>query len=57
MSNDNEPATVAELKAANQELADSLERCHALVADYREALATARKRPFLLSPRSAPHRT
>jgi hypothetical protein len=40
VSNDNEPATLAELKAANRELTESLERCHALVAEYREILAT-----------------
>ena len=38
MSNDNEPATLAELKAENRKLTESLERCHALVADYRQAL-------------------
>lgn len=43
MLNDNEPATIAELKAENLKLAGSLERCHALVADYRKALNKARE--------------
>ena len=50
---DNEPETIAELKAANRELADSLQRCHALVAGYREALAEKGEASFLLGETNA----
>lgn len=47
MTNDNEPETVAELKASNRALAESLQRCHALVAEYRDALASRDEGSFI----------
>jgi hypothetical protein len=41
VSNDNQPATIAELKLANRELRDSLKRCQELVADCREKLGAS----------------
>jgi len=51
MLNDNEPATLAELKAENRRLTESLERCHALVADYRHALAKTGEGSVFQSPK------
>ena len=36
---ENKTPEVADLQAANQELQDSLDRCHELVAEYRSKLA------------------
>ena len=54
MSNDNEPATIAELKAENLRLAESLKRCHALVTEYRHTLKKTGEVPFLLNPERTP---
>jgi hypothetical protein len=50
MSNDNEPATLAELQVKNRELAESLARCHALVAEYRKTIVEANEGSFMLNP-------
>lgn len=47
MSNDNQPATVAELRQANRELTESLKKCQALVAERREKLAANGEASFL----------
>jgi hypothetical protein len=51
MLNDNEPATIAELKEENLRLEESLKRCHALVDDCRQALTKTGEGSFLLNPR------
>lgn len=47
VSNDNQPATVAELKLANRELTESLEKCRALVSECRDRLAAKGEASFL----------
>lgn len=54
MSEEREPQTLAELEQANQELSASLERCQALLSDYRQSLAATGEATFLL--RSPPLR-
>ena len=49
MSNDNEPSTLAELKQANLDLKDSLQKCQALVAECREKLEANGEASFLPS--------
>lgn len=54
MSNDNEPASVAELKQANRELSESLKRCQTLVAECRDKLAAKGEASFLIDPARPP---
>jgi hypothetical protein len=42
--NDNEPASMAELKQANRDLSESLKKCQALVAECREKLVSKGER-------------
>lgn len=45
---------IADLQAANQELQESLERCHDLVARYRSKLAANLNTPSERDPRLRP---
>ena len=49
---DTNPA-VADLQAANQELQESLERCHNLVAQYRSKLAANLNTPSDGAPQAS----
>lgn len=54
MSNDDEPASVAELRQANRELSESLKRCQTLVTECREKLAAKGEASFLIDPAGRP---
>jgi hypothetical protein len=47
MHNDNDAASLAELKEANRELAESLRKRRALVQEWRERLAADGEASFL----------